>query len=112
VGFLKSREQAKAELRVITSPAANPTSPRVAENQDRVREEVAAPPSELDQRFDLFWDGLSDSEREQFEKDALEQAEAFNQRFYIERKERGGSLFKTVQRKILIGYFGSKSVSA
>ena len=112
VGFLKSREQAKSELRIITSPVTNPAPLRAAENQDRVKDEVPATPTEQDQQFDLFWDRLSDSEREQFEKDAFEQAEPFNQRVYMERKERGGSLFKTVQRKILIGYFGSKSVSA
>jgi plasmid replication initiation protein len=111
-GFLKTREQAKSELRVVTTPATNIAPPRIAENHDRVREEVPAVPSELDQRFDAFWGGLSDSEREQFETEAFEHAEPFNQRFYTEGKERGGSLFKMVQRKILLGYFGSQSATA
>ena len=50
--------------------------------------------------------------REQFETEAFEHAEPFNQRFYTEGKERGGSLFKMVQRKILLGYFGSQSATA
>jgi hypothetical protein len=110
-GFLKSREQAKSELKVFTSPAAPATPVRVAENQDKVQQERAPQVSESDLRFDAYWVTLSETERDQFEQEAFAHAEPFNQRFYTEGKERGGSLFKTVQRKILLGYFGSKSVS-
>lgn len=105
VGFLKSREQARAELRVITNRPIQPVPPRVAGNQDQVREEVTPESSELDQRFDAFWVSLSDSQREQFEKEAFDHAQPFNQRFYLERKQNGGLLFSTVQRRMLMEYF-------
>ena len=66
-GFLKSREQAKSELKVFTSSAAPVTPVRVAENQDKIRQERAPQVSESDLRFDAYWEALSESEREQFE---------------------------------------------
>jgi hypothetical protein len=49
---------------------------------------------------------------QEFERQAFQHAEPFDQRFYTEGKERRGSLFNSVQRRILLGYFGSQSVSA
>ena len=100
--FLKSREQAKSELKVLTSSAAPVTQVRVVENQDKVQPERAPKVSESELRFAAFWETLSESEREQFEQEAVSKAEPFNQRFYVERKQEGGILFKTIRRTILL----------
>jgi hypothetical protein len=51
---------------------------------------------------------LFEVEQEQFEQEAIDNAEPFNQRFYAERKTEGGSLFRTVRRSILTGHFASR----
>jgi plasmid replication initiation protein len=111
-GFLKSREQAKSELRVITAHAVNADKPNIIETQTRAKVEQPVVPSELDQRFDAFWQTLAETEREQFEQEAFEHAEPFNQRFYVERKEEGGILFKTIRRSILVTHFAQRAVAS
>ena len=108
-GFLKSREQAKSELKVFTSPAAPVTPVRVAENRDKIQQERGPQVSESDLRFDAYWEALSELDREQFEQAAVENAEPFNQRFYAERKEDGGTLFKTIRRTILLAELDRRS---
>jgi hypothetical protein len=102
IGFLKTREQAKSELRVITTPIDTAAQSRSLESQDRIRAQESVVATALDQQFDTFWDGLSEPEREEFERQAFDHAEPFNQRFYVERKQEGGILFKTIRRTILL----------
>jgi plasmid replication initiation protein len=111
-GFLKTREQAKSELRVITTPIDTLAPSRSPENQDRIREQESVAANALDQQFDTFWDGLSEREREEFERQAFDHAEPFNQRFYVERKQEGGILFKTIRRTILLAELMRRSQSA
>jgi hypothetical protein len=104
VGFLKSRDQSRAELTVISAPnefkreSRGGEGPKPAEVQPVVV-------SEVEQKFDIFWGTLTDQEKESFERQAFEHAGAFNQRFYLERKQSGGALFTTVQKRMLLGYF-------
>jgi plasmid replication initiation protein len=102
IGFLKTREQAKSELRVITTPIDTAAQSCRSENQDRIRAQESVVVNALDQQFDTFWDSLSEPEREEFERQAFDHAEPFNQRFYVERKQEGGILFKTIRRTILL----------
>jgi len=111
-GFLKTREQAKSELRVITTPIDTPAPSRSPENQDRIRAQESVVANALDQQFDTFWDGLSEREREEFERQAFDHAEPFNQRFYVERKQEGGILFKTIRRTILLAELVRRSQPA
>jgi hypothetical protein len=60
-------------------------------------------------RFDAYWEALSELDRQQFEQAAVENAEPFNQRFYAERKEDGGTLFKTIRRTILLAELDRRS---
>ena len=111
-GFLKTREQAKSELRVVTTPTDTPAPSRIPENQDKIRAQEPVVASELERRFDTFWDGLSEGEREEFERQAFDHAEPFNQRFYVERKQEGGILFKTIRRTILLAELVRRSQPA
>jgi hypothetical protein len=106
-GFLKSREQARSELRVLGTR-------HVAANSDGVGEVEAKPadahtePSELEKNFEAFWNSLPSEQKDHFEKEAFDHAQPFNQRFYLERKQGGGVLFSTIQRRMLIDYFEEK----
>jgi hypothetical protein len=107
-GFLKSKEEAKSELRVVSAGlAVKPTR----KQEPAVQPEAKAPekPSELEQEFDTFWAALSEEEKVSFEREAFDNALSFNQRFYLEKKERGGVLFATIQRRMLIDHFEAKS---
>jgi hypothetical protein len=101
-GFLKSKEQSKAELRVISNPL-RAVGETVTPPDHPVREPVEATLEE--RQFDLYWEGLSLAEQEAFEIRAVDHAEPFDQRFYRDGQERGGLLFKTVQRRVLLKYF-------
>jgi hypothetical protein len=107
-GFLKSKEEARSEFRVVASGlTAKPVTtlgPRIAA-EPKEREQ----PSELEQEFETFWTALSEEEKASFEKEAFDNALPFNQRFYLEKKERGGVLFATIQRRMLIDYFEVQS---
>lgn len=107
-GFLKSREQAKSELRVIGT---------VSESQ-RVVEPGKAPKSpqeeleeKLEGEFDSYWAASSEDERQLFEVSALNNSPEFTQKFYRERKEGGGALFHSLRRKILVAEFQKRSKS-
>lgn len=100
-GFLKSKEEAKAEFKVVsTKLIARPN--RKQEQNLPVEPEK---PSESEQQFDSFWATLNEDERASFEQEAFDGALPFNQRFYLEKKERGGVLFATIQRRMLIDHF-------
>jgi hypothetical protein len=60
--------------------------------------------SESERRFDAYWETLSELDRERFDQEAVAKAEGFDQRFYTDGKGRDGSLFRTVQRRILMGF--------
>ena len=97
---------------MFTSSAAPVTPVRVAENQDKIQQERAPQVSGSELRFDAYWETLSELDREQFEQAAVENAEPFNQRFYAERKEESGTLFKTIRRSILLAELERRSQSA
>lgn len=68
-------------------------------------ENEPAPPSEREVKFDEFWSGLSEAEREKFEQDAVARADAFDRLFCITGKDRGGALFTVVQRRVVLRHF-------
>jgi len=109
-GFLKSREQAKSELRVFSTqhkPAS--TGSRIGEEQETPERQPVVP-SELEMSFEAFWTALTTTEKESFEKQAFDHAAPFNQRFYLEKKESGGVLFSTIQRRMLLDYYQESRV--
>ncbi len=111
-GFLKSREQAKSELRVFSTqhkPAS--TGSGVGEKQEPSESQPVVP-SELEMSFEAFWTALNTEEKESFEKQAFDHALPFNQRFYLEKKESGGVLFSTIQRRMLLDYYQESRVGA
>ena len=104
VGFLKSREQARSELKVFSNPSVVKSTSRVGEiSQDIPPEPVQ--PSEQEKNFEAFWSTISDEDKVRFEQEAFNHAQPFNQRFYLERKQSGGVLFSTIQRRMLMEYF-------
>jgi hypothetical protein len=68
-------------------------------------ESARSPVPELEKNFDIFWSSIAHEDKERFEKEAFDHAQPFNQRFYLEKKETGGVLFSTIQRRMLLDYF-------
>jgi hypothetical protein len=95
-GFLKSREQGRTELKVLQGNS------RVVRVENKLKEEKPEAPSQIEVEFDLWWEAQGELEKSDFEAQAVEAASDFNRRFYLERKEQGGTIFKTVQRSILL----------
>jgi hypothetical protein len=95
-GFLKSKEEAKAGLKVVTARA--PRVQQKAEQPDTERE-----------HFSAWWSGLTEQEREKFEERALEHADSFTRKYYLAGKAEEGSLFKATREKMLLDLFRGES---
>jgi len=87
-GFLKSREEAKSQLRVVKE-----VTPR-KEESDTVRD-----------GFHAWWQERSPEERDTFELRALERSDSFTRRHYLEGKAVQGSLFKAARVKMLLDLY-------
>lgn len=99
-GFLKSREEAKTALTVVSG------SRRIV--KAGANKEVEAPhvPTALEIEFDKWWDGLGEKERTEFEKKAVTKTDGFKRKFYNERVgDRDGMAFKAIRRSILLGWY-------
>lgn len=97
IGFLKSREQAKSEFRVVTAQKKLEefTGPRVSDVE----------PSEREKQFNAWWQGLSEVEQLEVETSAVDLTDKFSQKNYADGKARAGSLFAAVRKKILMEFF-------
>ena len=99
-----------SELRVFSTqhkPAS--TESGVGEEQE-TPESQTVKPSELEMSCEAVWTALTTEEKESFEKQAFDRALPFNQRFYLEKKESGGVLFSTIQRRMLLDYYQESRV--
>lgn len=96
--FLRSREEAKANLRVVSKPAkARQEIPtKIKENKEE---------AELKAAFALFWDTFNEVAKEDFEARALALANSFLKKQYLDRKESGGQLYVAAREMILISCF-------
>ena len=96
--FLRSREEAKANLRVVSKPAKarQETPTKIKENKEE---------AELKAAFALFWDTLDEVVKEDFEARALATANSFLKKQYLDGKESGGQLYVAAREMILISFF-------
>lgn len=102
-GFLKSREQAKSELRVVSGV---PTQQKEIINRTDILPEE---PSQDEKDFDVWWDALTQQEQEDFELKALETADKFSVRQYHEGNSRRGMLYNVIKRRILLSFFRTQA---
>ena len=98
-GFLKSRGEAKSELKVLGG------GKRVSPLKAQIVEETSEAPSKLETEFAAWWEAKSEEERKEIETKAVVQSDPFNRKMYIEAAGKGGQLFQAVRRNILMGYF-------
>jgi hypothetical protein len=96
-GFMKSREEAKSELKVL-----------VGGQRTRIEEPVvekAPEPTAEEVEFDSWWATLNKEEQDQFETEAAQKTNSFQRKFYNDGKEKGGAIYKTIRRTILLEAF-------
>lgn len=102
-GFLKSREEAKSELKVLVG------GQRKIKQQPIVVDKTEEP-TEVEIQFDSWWATLSESEQSDFEDNAVSNADSFTRKFYLERSDTNGSGFQVMRRSILLTAYQAQKV--
>lgn len=97
-GFLKSREEAKSELKVLVGGQR----PR---REDPIVIEKAPEPTAIEIEFDLWWLNLSEAEKTDFENIAVEKADNFTRKYFLESRDRNGLAFQSIRKSILLSWY-------
>lgn len=102
-GFLKSREEAKSELKVLVG------GQRPNKEESVIIETVV--PSAIEKEFEMWWEKLSETERDEFEKIAVSRASSFAKRVYTEGSSKKGAAFNSMRKSILVSAYEAQKQS-
>lgn len=101
-GFLKSREEAKSELKVLVGGQRT-------RMEEPVVMEKAPEPTAIEIEFDSWWANISETARAEFENIAVSNADSFTRKFYLERSDNKGPGFQVIRRTLLLAEYQKRA---